>query len=76
MLRRFLLSTALPLALMSAGYIDAHAEVVVVEGVNGPNDVNGVGGPGGNGGWRYSDSGNAASVLTTPVQISGVGRAT
>jgi hypothetical protein len=34
-LKRFLLSTALPLALMSAGSVGAHAEVVVVHGANG-----------------------------------------
>ena len=63
--RHLLLSTALPLALMTAGAVGVRAEVVTVVGVNGANGADGVsppgdpnGQPGGDGEAAHADAGN------------------
>ena len=64
-LKRLLVSTALPLALMTAGAVGVHAEIVTVVGDNGAGGVDGVsppgdpnGQPGGDGEAANADAGN------------------
>ena len=62
-LKRLLVTTALPLALLAAGSVGTHAAVVVVVGANGANGANGVnfgdpGQPGGDGQPATADAGH------------------